>query len=86
MAVICGRSVVDSLKAGRAVKPELFACASVYFSDIVAFTRLAAQCTPLQVIDLLNNLWTTFDDIIAKYRVYKVYFVYTHRLYGTRRL
>jgi atrial natriuretic peptide receptor B len=52
--------------------PELYKEASVYFSDIVSFTTLASDSTPMEVVDFLNDLWTVFDDIINKYKVYKV--------------
>jgi len=52
--------------------PELYKEASVYFSDIVSFTTLASESTPMEVVDFLNDLWTVFDDIINKFNVYKV--------------
>merc|ERR1719228_1617522 len=65
------KSVADNLKANKPTS-ELFESATVCFTEIDGFKDIARNCRPLELFDLLNVIYKTFDARIDSYDVYKV--------------
>ncbi|VDN16199.1 unnamed protein product [Dibothriocephalus latus] len=54
-------SVARALIAGKEVAPETFDDTTIYFSDVVGFSLISANSTPLEIVNLLNMLYSAFD-------------------------
>ena len=52
------KTVAEALKNGEAIDPEHFDSVTIYFSDVVGFTDISANSQPIDIVNLLNGLYT----------------------------
>ncbi len=65
-------SVARELKDGKGAQATFHPEVTILFSDIEGFTTICNKCHPLQVVKMLNELYTQFDSHIDECGVYKV--------------
>ena len=53
--------------------PQVFDAVTILFSDVVGFTRICSQISPMEVVSMLNAMYTQFDQLSEKHEVYKVW-------------
>ncbi|KAK7068741.1 Soluble guanylate cyclase 88E [Halocaridina rubra] len=51
---------------------ETFESVTILFSDVVTFTEICSRITPMEVVSMLNAMYSIFDDLTEKHKVYKV--------------
>ncbi|XP_059145420.1 guanylate cyclase soluble subunit beta-2-like [Physella acuta] len=66
------RKVADALTHGQKVEAEKFDQVTILFSDIVTFTNIAAACSPMDIVNMLNDMYQRFDARTSQHNVYKV--------------
>lgn len=68
------KQVADRLRRGE--NPidtcEMFDSVSILFSDIVTFTEICSRITPMEVVSMLNAMYSIFDTLTERNSVYKV--------------
>jgi len=64
--------IAEQLKHSQETIAEEFSSASVLFADIVDFTPISAHFEPREVVDMLNELFSGFDQLVDKYSVEKI--------------
>ncbi len=65
------KRAIAKLRRGQTVL-EKFNLVTIFFSDIVGFTSMAGNMRPIQVMKMLNELYTKLDKLVEKHQVYKV--------------
>jgi len=64
--------IAEQLKQGQHTIADSFAEVSVLFADIVDFTRISAYHSPIEVVSLLNKIFSAFDKLAEQHGVEKI--------------
>ena len=65
-------AIAKRLRRGERRIAEAYPSATVVFADIVGFTPWAQRTSPEVVVDLLDGLFTTFDELVARHGLEKI--------------
>lgn len=69
---ILPKEIAATLKNERRTIADQHDEASVLFADIVNFTPMSAQMTPIELVELLNEVFSHFDTLVEKYDLEKI--------------
>ena len=64
--------IAEKLKLSGETIAEEFNSTTVLFADIVNFTPISARFGPREVVDMLNEVFSHFDELVDKYGVEKI--------------
>jgi len=64
--------IAERLKDSSAFIAEHFDRASVLFADVVAFTPMSAQMSPTELVALLNEVFSEFDQLVERHGLEKI--------------
>ncbi|MEC4985266.1 MAG: adenylate/guanylate cyclase domain-containing protein [Oscillatoria sp. PMC 1068.18] len=69
---ILPRPVALRLQSNAEIIADDYADASVLFADLVGFTAFSAQKTSTELIEVLNEIFSRFDQLTEKYNLEKI--------------
>jgi len=69
---ILPKEIAAILKNERRTIADHYQEASVLFADMVGFTPLSARLDPVEMVELLNEVFSYFDSLLDKYGVEKI--------------
>lgn len=64
--------IAQQLKTQPTTIADIFHEVTVLFADIVGFTELSSQTSPPQLVELLNQIFSMFDELAEKHGIEKI--------------
>jgi class 3 adenylate cyclase len=65
------KHALKKLRKGRTVI-DRYKMVTIFFSDIVGYTKMSSDMTPEEVMKMLNDLYLKFDELVKKHKIHKV--------------
>lgn len=72
MLNILPQPIADRLMKGETVIAERFSDVTILFADIVNFTSLSSHTDPVDLVDILNDIFSRFDRLTDVYGLEKI--------------
>jgi len=69
---ILPRTIAQRLKEDQSVIADHFHSTTILFTDIVGFTKLSENLSPSKLVQFLNKIFTSFDNLVEKYQLEKI--------------
>ena len=69
---ILPKDIVAILKNQNRVIADQFDSTTILFADVVNFTPMSATLTPVELVVLLNEVYSYFDTLVEKYELEKI--------------
>jgi adenylate cyclase len=69
---IMPQSIADRLKSGESVIADRVPEATVLFADIIGFTPLSSRISPENLVSMLNDLFSEFDQLADQFGLEKI--------------
>jgi adenylate cyclase len=69
---ILPREIANELSERPGVIAEQFDSVSVLFCDVVGFTPMSESMTPTELVGILDDLFSCFDELVERYDVEKI--------------
>ena len=66
------KPIAERLKQGEDTIADSFANVSVLFSDLCGFTELAKRCSATELVDMLNRIFSDFDELMERNGLEKI--------------
>ncbi len=65
-------AIAERLKSGETLIADVHDNATILFADIVGFTRLSAQHSAVEIVQMLNWIFSIFDRLSGQYGLEKI--------------
>jgi len=69
---ILPQSIAEQLKQNPHSIAERFEQATIMFADIVDFTGFSSRISPSELVDILNKIFSAFDELAEKHHLEKI--------------
>jgi adenylate cyclase len=69
---ILPKPIADRLKQGAEIIADDFADVTILFADLVNFTDLSAQMSSIEVVNILNEIFSLFDGLAECHQIEKI--------------